>query len=138
MRFATPRAWPAPLASITACMAAALALAGCASRGEVETHVVDRTRAPVDYETTINNYFAFTVKNPPKNRKVAVAAPLPGGCPVGGSPSSERGWVVPVSYTTYSGTPNGKDIITIVTREYFFWFRQDTIAGVTAKMELCP
>ena len=134
MRFAT---LPAP-ASILAWATAAALLGGCASSGEVETGVVDRTRAPVDYENTINNYFAFTIRNPPKNRKVAVSAPLPGGCPVGGQVSSERGWVVPVSYTTYSGTPNGKDIITIVTRDYFFWFRQDTIAGVTPKMEICP
>jgi len=113
-------------------------LSACSSAGEMQVGVVDRTRPPVDYENTINSYFALKIKNQPKNRKVAVSAPLPGGCPVGGHPSSERGWVVPVSYTTYSGVPNGKDIITIVTREYYFWFRQDTIAGVTAKMEICP
>ena len=131
---------PATSSALTAltaltCLAA---LAGCASPGQLEQGVVDRTRAPVNYETTINSYFAFTIKNPPKNRKVEVSAPLPGGCPVGGHPSSERGWVVPVRYTTFSGVPGGKDILTIVTREYFFWFRQDTIAGVTPKIEICP
>ena len=136
MKFATTTTKTTSVWGLTA--AAAVLLSACASRGEMPAGIVDRTRPPIDYENTINSYFAFTIRNPPKNRKVAVSAPLPGGCPVGGHPSSERGWVVPVSYTTYSGLPNGKDIITIVTREYYFWFRQDTIAGVTSKIELCP
>jgi hypothetical protein len=116
----------------------ATALAGCISTGEVEQNTVVRTRPPIDYEKTINSYFLLTLRNQPKNRKVDVSKPVPGGCPVGGTPSSERGWVVPVAYTTYSGVPGGKDVITIITKEYYFWFRESTIAGVTGKIEICP
>jgi hypothetical protein len=123
----------------TTTLSAAL-LAACASSGHdvSETPTVLRARAPTQYENTITNYFDLTIAGPQKDRELNIAKPEPGGCPVGGRPSSERGWVVPVLYTIRSGSLNGKDILTITSKQYYFWFRADTIAGVTSRLELCP
>jgi len=44
-----------------------------------------------------------------------------------------------VQYATRSGALTGKDAgINVKGKEYYFWFRQDTIYGVTQRMELCP
>jgi hypothetical protein len=120
--------------------AAALALlAGCASTPEPEAApVVIRGRAPVAYEKTIRDYFAFRMPEPQTNVEISFGKPEPGGCPLGLGRSSERGWVVPVVYATRRGVPTGRESINITGREYYFWFVTDTIAGVTPKMELCP
>jgi len=117
----------------------ALWLAGCASPGgDPKNAVVDRTRPPVDYEKSINTFFDLRMKGSRKNRELAIGKPEPGGCPLGGHKSSERGWVVPVVFTTRTGKPGDKEGVQINSKEQFFWFREDTIYGVTPKMELCP
>ena len=119
--------------------AAAIALlAGCASTPEPEAPVVIRGRAPIGFEKTIRDYFAFRMPEPQSNVEVSFGKPEPGGCPLGLGRSSERGWVVPVAYATRRGSPTGRETINITGREYYFWFVTDTIAGVTTKMELCP
>lgn len=121
----------------TALVAAALA-AGCASAPPPEPTVV-RSRAPVNYENTITNFFDLTIRGPQPNRVLTIGKPEPGGCPVGGQVTSALGWVVPVQYATRTGTLTGKDAgINVKGKEYYFWFRQETLYGVTPRMELCP
>jgi hypothetical protein len=91
----------------------------------------------VAYEKTINNYLAFRLR-PQKNTRVSVAAPEPGDCPLDGTPSSIRGWVVPVTQETFSGELNNKDTIRITAKPYWFWFNGETIAGITPRADLCP
>ena len=46
---------------------------------------------------------------------------------------------MPVQYASRTGTLTGKKAgIEVRAKEYYFWFRQDTIYGITPKMELCP
>ena len=59
-------------------------------------------------------------------------------CPLDGHPASARGWVVPVVYATRAGEATGKETIKITTRQYYFWFLGDTIAGITPRIETCP
>jgi hypothetical protein len=103
-----------------------------------QTAVV-RARPPVNYEHTITNFFDLTIRGPQPNRVLSIGQPEPGGCPVGGQVTSALGWVVPVQYATRSGALTGRDAgITVQGKEYYFWFRQDTLYGVTGKLELCP
>ena len=113
--------------------------AGCATGPAPEpVSTVVRTRAPVNYQQSISTFFDVTMPAPQKNREINIGKPQPGGCPMGGYASSERGWVVPVVYATRSGELTGRETISITSKEYYFWFRQDTISGVTTRMELCP
>lgn len=123
---------------IAPAVAAAL-VAGCVSTPVPEAPTVVRARAPVNYENTITNFFDLTIKGPQPNRVLSIGKPEPGGCPLGGQITSALGWVVPVQYATKTGTLTGKDAgINIKGKEYYFWFRQDMLYGVTPRMELCP
>jgi len=99
---------------------------------------VSRSPAPANYEKSIVNYFDLTIRGPQRNRELDIGKPEPGGCPVGGHISSQRGWVVPVIYATRTGNLTGREAINITGKAYYFWFREDTIYGVTPKPELCP
>ena len=127
MRFAT-----ALTVAIAACVAA------CSSTPVLEAPIQVRTRAPVNYEKSITNFFDLTIRGAQPNRILTFGKPEPGGCPVGGHASSELGWVVPVQYATRTGAPGQESGVAVKGREYYFWFRQETIYGVTPKMELCP
>jgi hypothetical protein len=117
---------------------AAMLLAGCAAP-VLEAPIAVRARAPANYENTITNFFDLSIRGPQPNRVLTIGKPEPGGCPVGGHATSALGWVVPVQYATRSGTLTGKDAgIAIKGKEYYFWFRQDTLYGVTPRLELCP
>ena len=118
--------------------AIALLASGCSTVApEVPTAV--RARSPANYEKTITSYFDLKIKGPQPNRVLSIGKPEAGGCPVGGRVTSERGWVVPVQYSTRTGALTGKKPgIDVTAKEYYFWFRQDTIYGVTPRMELCP
>ena len=118
--------------------AAALLASGCSTVAP-EVPTVVRARPPVNYEKTITSYFDLKIKGPQPNRVLNIGKPEAGGCPVGGRVSSERGWVVPVQYATRAGALTGKKAgIEVRAKEHYFWFRQDTIYGVTPRMELCP
>jgi len=122
-----------------AALAMAVVIAGCASDPVLEAPVVVRSRAPVNYESTITNFFDLTIRGPQPNRVLTFGKPEPGGCPLGGQVTSALGWVVPVQYATRTGSLTGRDAgITVKGREYYFWFRQETLYGVTQRMELCP
>ena len=116
---------------------ASVLLAACATSSEPAAPTVVRTRAPVAYEKTVNNYLAFKLR-PQKNTRISVAPPEPGDCPIDGTPSSIRGWVVPVTHETFSGELTGKDTIRITAKPYWFWFNGETIAGITPRADLCP
>jgi hypothetical protein len=133
----SPRTHRAHRARWPAACALAL-LIGCSSTPEPQAPVVIRGRAPVGYQKTISDYFAFRIPGPQTNVEISYGKPEPGGCPLGLGRSSERGWVVPVVYATRRGTPTGRESIDITGKEYYFWFVTDTIAGVTQRMELCP
>ena len=118
--------------------AAALLASGCSTVAP-EVPTVVRARPPANYEKTITSYFDLKIKGPQPNRVLSIGKPEAGGCPVGGRVSSERGWVVPVQYATRTGALTGKKAgIDVTAKEHYFWFRQDTIYGVTPRMEVCP
>ena len=124
-----------PAVSSIACIAL---LAGCASQVQ-EAPIIARAPPPANYQKSITNYFDLTIKGPQKNRELDIGKPEPGGCPVGGQVSSAHGWVVPVQYATRAGALTGADAgINVKGKEYYFWFRQETLYGVTPRMELCP
>jgi hypothetical protein len=81
---------------------AAFVLSGCASwwQPAPETSNIVRTRAPVNYETTIANYFDFNVVDDPSQRKLVFAAPEASTCALFGGAGSHQGFVVPVIYDT--------------------------------------
>jgi len=126
---------PAATAASAVCIAV---LAGCASTAAPEAPTVVRTRAPIGYQKAIGDYFSLTVPGSQKTRELSFGQPQPGGCPLGGYRSSERGWVVPVVSGTRTGVPGGRDSISITAKEHYFWFLGDTIAGITPRIELCP
>ena len=119
-------------------LAAAVLVAGCASRAVLEAPIPVRTRAPTNYEKTITNFFDLTIRGAQPNRILTFGKPEPGGCPVGGHVTSELGWVVPVQYATRTGAPGQPGGIDVKGKEYYFWFRQETLYGVTPRLELCP
>ena len=124
-----------PAAAFVSCIAL---LAGCGSSSPPPAPPVSRAPAPANYEKSIVNYFDLTIKGPQRNRELDIGKPEPGGCPVGGHATAQRGWVVPVIYATRSGNLTGKEAINITGKAYYFWFREDTIYGVTPRPELCP
>jgi hypothetical protein len=119
-------------------LAVAALLAACAGPRVLEAPITVRTRAPVNYERAITSFFDLTIRGAQPNRILTFGKPEPGGCPVGGHSSSELGWVVPVQYATRTGAPGQESGVAVKGREYYFWFRQETIYGVTPKPELCP
>ena len=119
-------------------VAAGMLLASGCSTTAPEVPTAVRARPPMSYDKTMTSSFDLRIKGPQKDRVLNIGNPEAGGCPVGGRLSSERGWVVPVQYSTRSGAPGKKSGIEVRAKEYYFWFRQDTIYGVTPRMELCP
>lgn len=111
--------------------AAAVLLAGCAS-APTEAPVV-RSIPPRDPGAAITNYFDLTVRGADRNRELTIGTPQRGACPMGGNSGGYVGWVVPVEYKTRS-----KDNGTVIVSSYFFWFSDETIRGVTRRMEVCP
>ena len=124
---------------IAPALAVAALVAGCAGPRVLEAPVPVRTRAPANYERAITSFFDLTIRGAQPNRILTFGKPEPGGCPLGGQITSALGWVVPVQYATRTGSLTGKDAgINVKGKEYFFWFRQETLYGVTPRMELCP
>jgi len=128
-----------PLSSCKLAISTALCafVIGCASNDTVTSEVV-RTPPPSNYEKTITDYLAFKIRNPQKNAEVNFGAPEPGACALDAYTTSSRGWVVPVAYVTRTGEATGKETIRINTKQYYFWFLGNTIAGITPRIELCP
>jgi hypothetical protein len=114
------------------------ALVGCQTTAEQAPPTAVRTRAPQGYEKAIIDYLAFRIRGPQKNAEINIGAPEPSGCAIDSFANSSRGWVVPVAYATRTGVPSGKETINIATRQYYFWFLGDTIAGLSPRIDLCP
>jgi hypothetical protein len=119
-------------------LALCAALAACETTAEQAPQAAVRTRPPQGYEKTITNYLAFRIRGPQKDAEINIGAPEASACALDDFVNSSRGWVVPVVYATRTGVPSGKETINIVTRQYFFWFRGDAIAGLTPRIDLCP
>ncbi len=113
------------------------ALVACATV-EPATPTVIRTPAPQAYEKTITSYFAFRIRGSQKNTEISFGPLEPGACPLDGYLTSTRGWVVPVVRATRTGEATGRETINITTKQYYFWFLGNTIAGITPRIELCP
>lgn len=126
------------LFGLAASSAFCAALVACAGAGEPAPQTVVRTPAPKDYEKTITNYLAFRIRGSQKDAELAFSLPEPGDCPLDGHAASARGWVVPVVHATRKGEATGRETIKITTKQYYFWFLGDTIAGITPRIELCP
>lgn len=124
------------ISAAPAVLAACLAT-GCAHWYEPEEPPqaqVVRTRAPVNYENSIANFYDLTLPGQQKNRELQIGTPERGNCPMSSrNQSGHLGWVVPVQYKTKSPTDSK---VTITSQ--FFWFSAETIKGVTRRMELCP
>jgi hypothetical protein len=118
--------------------AACVVLAGCETTAEQAPPTAVRTRAPQAYEKAITNYLAFRIRGPQNNAEINIGTPEPSNCALDEFVNSSRGWVVPVAHATRTGVPSGKETINIVTRQYFFWFRGDTISGLTSRIDSCP
>lgn len=115
-----------------AALLAACLIAGCAGSPAPKELVV-RSAPPQKYENAITNYFDATVRGVDPNRELVIGTPQRGACPMGSSSGGYVGWVVPVEYKTRS-----KDSATVTVTNYFFWFSDETIRGVTRRMEVCP
>ena len=112
-------------------LAACLTLAGCASPPPAVQTV--RSPQPRNAESQITNYFDATARSIDPNRELVIGTPQRGTCPMGASSGGYVGWVVPVEYKTRT-----KDSATVTVTSYFFWFSDETIRGVTRRMEVCP
>ena len=117
--------------TVAAFLAAALVLAGCATEAPPATVV--RVRPPRNPEASITNFFDATAKSIDRNRELVIGQPQRGTCPMGGNAGGYVGWVVPVEYKTRT-----KDSALVTVTSYFFWFSDETIRGVTRRMEVCP
>jgi len=117
---------------------AVAALIGCASTRDAETPPVIRSAPPQGYENTINSFFAFRIQGPQSNAVIGISSPEPGPCPLGGYAKSSRGWVVPTVYETRTRDASGKGTVNVRTKQYYFWFLGNTIAGISPRMDLCP
>jgi hypothetical protein len=117
-----------------ALLVACLGVAGCAGNQPPPTTTV-RAIPPRNHASTITNYFDATAKSIDPNRELVIGAPQRGACPMGanGGGGGYVGWVVPVEHKTRS-----KDSKTVTITTSFFWFSDETIRGVTRRMELCP
>jgi hypothetical protein len=114
-------------------LAITLVLAGCES-GPPPVTVV-RVAPPRNSESAITNYFDATAKSIDPNRELVIGTPQRGTCPMGGAGGGGGyvGWVVPVEYKTRT-----KDSTTVTVTSYFFWFSDESIRGITRRMEVCP
>lgn len=110
-----------------------IALAGCASGPPAGSSNVVRAVPPRNHETTITNYFDATARSIDTSRELVIGTPQRGACPMGGSAGGYVGWVVPVEYKT-----RNKDSSVVTITSHFFWFSDETIRGVTRRMEVCP
>jgi len=119
-------------------LALCVALAACETTADQAASAPARTRAPQGYEKAISNYLAFRIRGPQNNAEINIGTPEPSACALDSFVNSNRGWVVPVVYATRSGVPSGKETINITTRQYYFWFMGETIAGLTSRIDLCP
>lgn len=137
-----------------AVVVAAALLAGCATGPAPQSSTVVRTRAPQNFENTVNNYFDLMVPNAPANRKLVVGTPETSPCVMFGR---HLGWVVPVVFdvqsstaasragrpagaaATASGTgPITLEEVSITGSRFFFWFNNDTLGAVTRRADICP
>jgi hypothetical protein len=112
-------------------LAATLTIAGCTSGPPPATVV--RVSPPRNQESAITNYFDATAKSVDPNRELVIGTPQRGTCPMGGLSGGYVGWVVPVEYKTRS-----KDSATVTVTSYYFWFADESIRGITRRMEVCP
>jgi len=110
-----------------------IALAGCASTPASEVDSVVRAVAPRNYEASITSYFDATARSFDPTRELVIGTPQRGACPMGGSTGGYVGWVVPVEHKT-----RNKDSSVVTVTTSFFWFSDETIRGVTRRMEVCP
>ena len=148
-------------AALAACVAA-----GCATRpGNDSAPTVVRTRPPINYQTSVTNYFDLMVPGAPSQRRLAFGAPESSDCALHGTGGRHQGWMVPVIYDTSGTAPAGGKAsasgtaaaskpaptriqdgeatatlqeVKISGKGYFFWFSSDTIAAVTRRGDACP
>ncbi len=84
----------------TLVFAALAVLAGCSSTPVAPPPTVVRTAPPVNYESSITNYFDFMIAGPQTGRSLTIGAPQPSDCVIRGGGGTYAGWVVPVIYGT--------------------------------------
>lgn len=79
---------------------AAVFLTACATRTAAPDKSVQvRTRAPINYQRTVNDYIDLTAMLP-ADRRLAIGAPEMSNCPLFSPGGSHAGWVVPVVHDT--------------------------------------
>ena len=119
---------------IAVALLAACVIGGCTTAPPAPKEKVVRSSAPRNSESAITNYFDATARSIDPNRELVIGTPQRGACPMGGGGTGGYlGWVVPVEYKT-----RNKDSNVVTVTNYFFWFSDEVIRGVTRRMELCP
>lgn len=79
---------------------AAVVLTACATRTTApEKSAQVRTRAPINYQRTVNDYIDLTTMLP-ADRRLTIGAPEMSNCPLFSPGGSHAGWVVPVVHDT--------------------------------------
>jgi len=86
------------IAALSALSAVLAVAAGCASVPQQSTAAVVRGRAPVNYESTISDY--FDLAGAPAERKLVYGSPETSPCALTSGGGAHLGWVVPVVYDT--------------------------------------
>jgi hypothetical protein len=82
-------------------------LAACSSTPVAPPPSVVRTAAPVNYESSITNYFDFMIPGPQTSRSLTIGVPQPSDCVMRGGGGNYAGWVVPVIYGTSALASSG-------------------------------
>jgi hypothetical protein len=75
-------------------------VAGCATDPRVDAPVPVRSRVPIDYQSTVADYFDIMMPGPPAHRRLSFGEPEASGCALYGSGGRHQGWMVPVIYDT--------------------------------------
>ncbi|HEX6361833.1 MAG TPA: hypothetical protein VFZ93_02685 [Albitalea sp.] len=90
---------------------AACVIAGCATgpRDDGATSVV-RTRPPLNYQTSVADYFDLMLPAPQAQRRLAIGEPEASDCALYGTGGVHQGWVVPVIYDTSPATASGSKV----------------------------
>lgn len=91
---------------------AAVVLTACATRTASSDKTAQvRTRAPINYQRTVNDYIDLTAMLP-ADRRLAIGAPETSNCPLFSPGGAHAGWVVPVVHDTSPAPAKPTQVLT--------------------------
>ena len=116
---------------LTAC-AVSVALAGCAGAGLLGNELGTAGDKPASIEVLVRDHLAQSLKDPGSLQQLDIGFERLTSCAVG-IYGRFHGWAVPVIYNaknSYGGY--------VGARQYYFWFRNERLSGVTDTPGFCP